>query len=198
MALTWTSSDLAAWTYDGSRPRASTAERDPVWMGALWECPQVFEVDGHGVMLASVWEADVLHHVGYGLGATFDRGRFAATDWGRLGFGDSYYAPSYFRDREGRPCLIFWMRGVADAEAGWSGCLSMPYVLSIEGGRLVADPTPRSPTAGGAVAGWRPELRLRPRVAARPLGGRTVPEVPDRDDRTGRCPVRAPRARARR
>ncbi len=161
MALTWTSGDLESWEYDGVAASRSTAERDPVWMGALWECPQVFEVDGHGVLVASVWEADVLHHVGYGLG-TYDRGRFAATDWGRLSFGDSYYAPSYFRDRKGRPCLIFWMRGVADAESGWSGCLSVPYVLSVEAGRLVATPHPGLADRRGRSPEPDPDLAAGP------------------------------------
>jgi beta-fructofuranosidase len=69
-------------------------------------------------------------------------GRFTATVWGRLSFGESYYAPSFFRDSEDRPCVIFWMRGVVDADARWAGCLSVPYLLSVNGERLVAQPHP--------------------------------------------------------
>jgi beta-fructofuranosidase len=140
MALTYVSPDLARWEYDGVAAARSTTETDP-WLGALWECPQFFEIGGHWVMVSSVWSDDVLHYAGYGIG-TFAGGRFEARTWGQLSFGESYYAPSFFRDREGRPCLIFWMRGVLDADAGWCGALSLPYVLSLVGDRLVAQPHP--------------------------------------------------------
>jgi beta-fructofuranosidase len=141
MALTYTSTDLTRWTYDGVAASRSTDERSPVWMGALWECPQFVEVDGRWVMVSSIWDDDVLHYAGYSVGGYVD-GRFEADTWGRLSFGDSYYAPSFFRDRDGRPCLMFWMRGVADAGEGWSSCLSLPHVLSVADGRLVAAPHP--------------------------------------------------------
>ncbi|GAA4742082.1 hypothetical protein GCM10023350_28560 [Nocardioides endophyticus] len=145
LALTYTSTDLTEWVYDGVALARSTDEVEPVWMGALWECPQIFEVDGHWVMVSSVWDDDVLHYAGYGIGDSYSYqdGRFAPLDWGRLSFGGSYYAPSFFRDREGRPCLMFWMRGVTDSQEGWASCLSVPYLLSVENGRLVALPHPQ-------------------------------------------------------
>jgi beta-fructofuranosidase len=145
LALTYTSDDLEAWDYDGVALSRSTDEVEPVWMGALWECPQIFPVDGHWAMVSSVWDDDVLHYAGYALGGpdSYAGGRFSPTGWGRLSFGGSYYAPSFFRDRDGRPCLIFWMRGVVDEEAGWASCLSIPYALSVEDGRLVASPHPQ-------------------------------------------------------
>lgn len=144
LALTYTADDLGTWTYDGVALSRSTDEVEPVWMGALWECPQIFEVDGHWTMVSSVWDNDVLHYAGYGLGGpdSYRDGRFSPTSWGQLSFGTSYYAPSFFRDRDGRPCLIFWMRGVADEDQGWASCLSMPYLLSVQEGRLVAEPHP--------------------------------------------------------
>lgn len=113
MALTYSSADLDHWGYDGVAASRSTSETSPVWMGALWECPQFFEIDGRWVMVSSIWDDDVLYHAGYGTGQLAD-GRFKADSWGQLSFGDSYYAPSFFRDRRGRPCLMFWMRGVSD------------------------------------------------------------------------------------
>ena len=172
LALSYTSDDLAQWTYAGVAASRWSQETDPVWMGALWECPQVFEVDGHWVMVSSVWDADVLHYAGYGIGdaSSYRDGRFTATDWGRLSFGSSYYAPSFFRDRDGRPCLIFWMRGVSDAEQGWASCLSLPYVLAVQEGRLVATPHPEVASARGAelapgeAAGSAYELEWTPQA----------------------------------
>ena len=141
MALTYTSADLENWDYAGVALSRSTHETEPVWTGALWECPQFFEIEGRWIMVSSIWDDDVLHHAGYGIGQLTD-GRFEADSWGQLSFGDSYYAPSFFRDRAGRPCLIFWMRGVSDPDQGWASCLSLPYVLSVQGDRLVAEPHP--------------------------------------------------------
>jgi len=139
MALAWTSTDLRSWTYDGVALARSATEREPVWMGALWECPQFFQVDGVDVMVSSVWDADVLHYAGYATGAYRD-GRFDAAGWGRLTYGDGYYAPSLFLDAAGRPCLSFWIRGVADEQAGWAGAHSVPFLLSAADGALVATP----------------------------------------------------------
>ncbi|WP_404444248.1 glycoside hydrolase family 32 protein [Microbacterium marinum] len=140
-ALAYTSDDLDRWTYEGVALQRSTMETDDVWMGALWECPQIVDVDGHAVMVSSVWDADVLHYAGYALGSYAD-GRFTADAWGRLTYGDSYYAPSFFEDAEGRPCLLFWMRGIGGGEEDWASAHSVPHLLSVEDGQLVATPHP--------------------------------------------------------
>ncbi|MGO4535747.1 glycoside hydrolase family 32 protein [Leifsonia sp. 2MCAF36] len=158
MAVTYRSADLDAWEFDGVTLERPTEEREPVWMGALWECPQIFEVDGRAVMVSSVWDADTLHYAGYAVGE-YEDGRFRAQSWGRLTFGPSYYAPSFFRDAAGRPCLTFWMRGVADFEASWASAHSVPHVLHLEGDNLVAVPHPDLLTYHG------------PRVAAGQLPG---------------------------
>ncbi len=139
MALTYTSADLDTWVYDGVALSRSITETEPVWMGALWECPQIFEIDGVAVMISSVWDQDVLHHVGYAVGS-FDAGRFTPRRWGRLTWGDSLYAPSLFRDSEGRACLTFWLRGIAGED--WTGAHSVPYLLSVVDDAVVATPHP--------------------------------------------------------
>ena len=140
-ASSFISDDLRSWSFDGLAASRNTSETNPVWTGALWECPQIFSIDGRDVMVTSVWQDDELHYVAYAIG-TFADGRFDATSWGRLTFGDSYYAPSFFRDRDGLPCLISWMRGAGDATAGRASALSVPHVLRLEGETLVAEPHP--------------------------------------------------------
>lgn len=185
MALAYRSEDLDTWTYEGIALERPTSERDPVWLGALWECPQVAEVDGTHVMVSSVWDDDVLHYAGYALGS-YATGRFDAKTWGRLTHGPSYYAPSFFRDAAGRPCLLFWMRGVEDVEAGWAGAHSVPYVLGVEGDRLVASPHPdveryrQAPVADGVVPGLAADVLWSPREDAPVVvssGGETMVEL---------------------
>ena len=163
MALSWTSSDLRAWSYDGVVLARSTAETDPVWMGELWECPQFFRVDGVDVMVSSVWDrARGPQYGAYAFGS-YAGGRFDADGWGRLMYGDGY-APSYFVDGEGMPWLQFWIRGVADRDAGWAGALSVPYRMRFVDGALVGAPHPdvdarRGPLAAdGRVAGLAADI----------------------------------------
>lgn len=142
MALTYVSDDeLDTWRYDGVALARSTHETDRVWTGSLWECPQIFPIEDRYAMVSSVWDNDNLHYAAYALGSYAD-GRFRADTWGRLTYGPSYYAPSLFLDSEQRPCLSFWMRGIADHEAGWAGAHSIPHLLSLQGDRLVATPHP--------------------------------------------------------
>ncbi|MFH8253119.1 glycoside hydrolase family 32 protein [Microbacterium sp. B2969] len=171
MALSYVSDDLETWTYEGVALRRSTDERDPVWMGALWECPQIFDLDGRAVMVSSVWDDDVLHYAGYAVG-DYAGGVFTATSWGRLTFGDSLYAPSLFRDAEGRACLSFWMRGIADVDEGWGSAHSLPYILRLDGEQLIAEPHTDiaahrdEPSADGIVRGLAAEIQWSPRADA--------------------------------
>lgn len=172
MALRYTSDDLEAWTYRGVALERASATTDPVWMGALWECPQIFDLDGRAVMVSSVWEADVLHYAGYAVGA-YGEGRFAPDAWGRLTYGDSYYAPSLFTDADGRPCVTFWMRGFGGASEGWAGAHSVPYLLTVTGERIVATPHPDvvahrgRVSPDGRVAGLAADVVWTPVGAAR-------------------------------
>jgi beta-fructofuranosidase len=136
-ALRYSSENLAEWDYEGISLQRSTRERSPVWTGALWECPQFFEVDGRAVMISSVWDDNVLFYAGYSVGQ-FIQDKFVAENWGQLSFGPSYYAPSFFRDATGQPCVMFWMRGIEDQAERWASAHSLPYVLTLSGDQLVA------------------------------------------------------------
>jgi beta-fructofuranosidase len=122
-ATVWafTSEDLHAW-----EPAGVLAERSPEadgeWTGHAWECPQWWSIDGHEVLLVSVWEPERLHHLAY---------RVDDGPWRRLSSG-LHYAGSAFTHRDGRPGLVTWLREV--------GATSLPMTLTLEGDRLVAHP----------------------------------------------------------
>lgn len=138
-AVSYSSPDLSEWKLDGIAAQRSGTETDPVWTGTMWECPQLFEIDGSHVLVTSIWEDDVLHYVAYGVG-TYAEGKFIARSWGQLSYGKSYYAPSFFRDKDGAPSLIFWVRGVISPEGQWASALSIPHTLTLDGDTLVATP----------------------------------------------------------
>jgi beta-fructofuranosidase len=167
-ALSYYSTDLDGWSYEGIALQRSSEERHPVWMGELWECPQIVAVGDRHLMIVSVWSADTLHYSAYAIGRYAD-GRFDADDWGRLTFGPSYYAGSVFEDEDGQPGIVFWMRGVQGP--GWTGAHSIPYRLGLDRGRPVlaphpdlnayrGDPTGDALTAPATDAIWTPGRSL--------------------------------------
>lgn len=145
------------WIYRGVLASRSVRETEPTWMGSLWECPQMIPLSGGGhALITSVWEDDVLHYAACGLGE-YRNGEFIASDWLRLTWGDSHYAPSAFQDEVGRWCVLFWMRGIGGDGDGWAGAHSVPYLVdSHDGLRLVVHPD---------IAGYR-----RPASIDGPLG----------------------------
>lgn len=149
LALSWTSSDLDTWTYAGvlASRAGSEADADPVWTGSAWECPQLFRLDDGWVLLVSVWAEGMTRHEAYAIGDLVE-GRFIARSWRRLTYGPAHYAGSVFTDREGRRCLLHWLRGVADRSGEWAGAHSVPHALSLDGDRIVAAPHPQ--VASGA------------------------------------------------
>lgn len=132
-ALQYSSPDLVRWTFDGPIAQGSAFVTDPVWTGSVWECPQLFEVDGRWVLLVSAWDADVVHHVAYAIG-DYDGARFSAERWGRLTHGTIAYATSFFRDANGLPVVMSWLResgNVAPPNSPWASAVSLPFVLAI-------------------------------------------------------------------
>ncbi|MCX2748775.1 glycoside hydrolase family 32 protein [Arthrobacter sp. MI7-26] len=138
-AISYSSPDLAGWELDGIAAQRPGSDRDQAWTGTMWECPQLFEIDGSHVLVTSIWEDDVLHYVAYGIGSYKD-GMFTARTWKQLSYGAGYYAPSFFRDKDGKPSLIFWIRGVISPDRKWASALSIPHTLTLENDTLIATP----------------------------------------------------------
>jgi beta-fructofuranosidase len=142
-ALQYRSDDLLTWSYDGVLAQRPSTERAGAWTGSMWECPQLFPLDGAWVLLVSVLHDGTLHNVAYAVG-DYDGRRFTPQVWGEFGHGPAMYATTTFTDRDGRRCAISWLReaGVAPDGSAWSGALSVPWVLRLDGDLLVADPHP--------------------------------------------------------
>jgi uncharacterized protein (DUF1810 family) len=155
-ALQYRSADLITWDYDGVLAQRSPRDTAGTWTGSMWECPQLFALDGTWVLLISILDAGVPQYVAYALG-DYDGRRFAARVWGRFGHGDLIYATTAFLDADGRRCVMSWLRergGAAPAGSPWAGALSLPWVLRVEGDLLVARPHPNLPV-GAVVADGR-------------------------------------------
>lgn len=134
-ALLYESPDLRNWTYRGPILVGRSSDTDPLWTGTMWECVDLFELDGTHVLVVSVWDEGDTHYPIYFTGSYAD-GLFAPDAVHPLDLGlRHFYAPQSFRDESGRRIIIGWMQEGRDdeqtGEAGWSGVLSAPRVLSL-------------------------------------------------------------------
>ncbi len=174
LAVQYSSSDRRSWTYDGVVCSRPSSDREGVWTGTMWECPQLFQVGDDWVLAVSVWDADTLHYVAAAVGS-YDGSTFTPDRWSRLTHDEVSYATTFFADKDGRPCLMFWLRENADhdnASRSWAGALSVPMVASINEDRTVRlAPHPdldgrREPVATGTVGGIRVDSGLDLRLDA--------------------------------
>lgn len=140
VVLSWISRDLATWAFDGE-VAVGVPRNDGPWLGTAWECPHLVSVDGYDVLLVGSWKAGITGEVLAAVGHLQD-GRLDTTEWTQITHGGGHYAATTFLDADDQPCVIFWIRGIADLEAGWAGALSLPYRLSVTDGRLRLQPHP--------------------------------------------------------
>ena len=141
--LLYRSRDLHHWEYlhklVQGKPNGKVAV-NPCDSGEMWECPDVFAVNGRHCLLYSTedkvfWTTgkyDTRHH------------RYIPMRTGVLDHG-AYYAPKSFLAPDGRRILWGWIRETRPepqfAAAGWSGAMALPRVLTVnDEGQLEIEP----------------------------------------------------------
>ncbi len=139
--LGWSSTDLHAWTFDGE-VATGPVPAAPDQLGTAWECPQITDVDGRTIALICSWEGGETGEVFAAVGRMDGHRFLAAEPWDRITYGRGHYAPTVFTDADGRPGVIFWIRGVADPAGRWAGALSIPYRLAVVEGHVTLEPHP--------------------------------------------------------
>ncbi|WP_121820597.1 GH32 C-terminal domain-containing protein [Halostella salina] len=127
-ALLYRGDTLRDWEYVGP---VLTGDWDGA--GDVWECPELLDFGDTQLLHVSNYE-DVLYFLGEFDGETFER-----ESTGLLDHGD-FYAPQSTTDDDGRVLTWGWVmearEGPAQWNAGWSGALSLPRVLTVEDGEL--------------------------------------------------------------
>lgn len=132
-AVVYRSVDFLNWEFVDSLVALDRVS-DGVGKGATgWECPDFFEVDGHHVLVVSMWDHQALS-VSYFVGQYSDS-KFVPEQEGIVDPGVSFYAPQSFTDDIGRRIMFGWLRESRSVEsqidAGWSGVMSLPRVVSV-------------------------------------------------------------------
>ena len=130
----------------------------PLSQNTLWECPQLFEIDGRHVLVLSVEDEGETPYVGYAVGQLGGRplrGRELGPPVASAAA--TTRRPSCATSRAARRSSS-GSREIRDDAAGWAGALSVPYLLALRGDELVLAPHPdleryRSDSTGTDVAG---------------------------------------------
>lgn len=165
-AFLYESENLRDWTHLGPLligDADAAPTDDPRWTGTMWECVDLFrmhapeagratgpvgsEAPGTDILVFSAWDDGDTKHPLYWTG-TYEGDTFTRDRLERLDFGGRYfYAPQTFADEAGRRVLFGWLQeGRTDAaciEAGWSGVMSLPRVVTLgDDGTLRQRPAP--------------------------------------------------------
>jgi beta-fructofuranosidase len=135
--LQYSSPDLRRWRADGVLAEPEPGRPGPG--GAVWECPQLFPLDGSWVLLVSVWDG-VPGGVACAVG-DYDGRRFRPRAWHRLA-ADPLYATTAFLDADGRRSAFSWLQEPGPAPGAWAGALTVPWLLALDGDRVVVRPHP--------------------------------------------------------
>lgn len=114
-------------------------------MGFMWECPDLFELDGKEVLIFSpqgIGMEGQEHISGYYIGKLdYQSGKYIHNDFTKLDSGFEFYAPQTFLDEKNRRILIGWLvnhKPYPDEE--WSGVMTIPRELRIKNDRLYSYP----------------------------------------------------------
>ena len=121
--------------------------------GVMWECPDLFRLDGQDVLMCS--PMDMLpegfeYHNGNGtmyMLGTLDKasGTFKAETDHAVDYGIDFYAPQTIVTPDGRTVMIAWMQNwdtsrLHPRETPWFGQMTLPRELSVKNGRIYQVP----------------------------------------------------------
>ena len=134
----------------------------PETFGYMWECPDLFCLDGQWYLAVSPQGIQCQNVYGCGYFAVYGDWRAHCTlgEFHEADFGFDYYAPQSFVDENGRRIQIGWM-GMPDADYGnaptvahgWQHCFTVPRLLTKgPGGTLLQTPVPELDARRSAAA----------------------------------------------
>lgn len=151
--LLFKSTDLEAWTLVGEI--AGSELNDMGLFGYMWECPDLFHLDGHDVLISCPQGIEPegrrylnRHQAGYLLGTLdYETGHYPHSKFFQLDYGHEFYAPQTTLAEDGRRLIVGWM-GVPDQDEfsqptlkhGWIHIMTAPRELSIKQGQIYQSP----------------------------------------------------------
>ncbi len=139
--LLYGSQDLTRWKYRGVLLQdAPGGER-------MWECPDLFELDGKYVLILSLMGKAVHGNIYMTGRMDYAAGKFIPEHTGVLDEGFDFYAAQTVVSPEGKRFLMAWQNNwgmdLHGRDPLRNGCLTMPRELSIREGKLYSRPAPQ-------------------------------------------------------
>lgn len=130
------------------------AETDAESLGFMFECPNYYEQNGHGVIFFAPmgltgegrYDFKNVFSVVYGVGAPLDvhACAFRFESLREMDKGFDFYAPQTYRDESGRQILMGWLGNSKSPyptdKNGWAHMLTVPRELGLEGSFVTQRP----------------------------------------------------------
>lgn len=146
--LLFQSEDLLNWTFKSVLLEGKTHQ------GIMWECPDLFHLDGKDVLLMSPIEMQQEGNAYQNLNSTvafigtvdWTTGRLAVNNYQEIDSGLDFYAPQTCIDAQNKRIMIAWMqmwsRNMPTNDLGhlWAGAMTLARELSVEQNQLIQKP----------------------------------------------------------
>jgi beta-fructofuranosidase len=144
--LLYKSEDLVNWIYVGVMCRSENK------LGRMWECPDLFELDGHDVLLTSPQEMKPEVHrfnnvfgTIYMIGkVNYKTGEYTYDICDEIDGGLDFYAPQTLITPDNRRIMIAWMqsweRNIPSDKFGFAGMMTIPRELTVKNNKLIQNP----------------------------------------------------------
>ena len=146
--LLYQSDDLLNWKF------ISVMAKGEGNFGFMWECPDLFELNGKDVLVMSPQGVNPegnnyhnLHQSGYVMGQlNYQTGHLDHGPFYMLDHGFDFYAPQTMIDDRGRRILIAWMdmweSDMPTQKYNYSGAMTIPRIVIMKDDKLYTEPVP--------------------------------------------------------
>ena len=178
--LVYESEDAFSWRYGGTLLAGGGR------LGKMWECPDLFSLDGTDILLFSVQMIrgdDPAFSPGHGAVWTYgryekDKNRFLPKGGGQIDHGIDFYAPQTLLLPDGRRIMTAWMQnwetcGCCREDLDFNGQMIFPREITFRDGKLLQEPVRELETLYGARTAYE-EVRLEKESRLPGIGGRTI------------------------
>lgn len=142
--LMYESTDLKQWQPCGPIVSSHSREKE----GWMWECPDLFTLDGQEVLLCSPMGMKAqaekfmnLSQVCYAVGhLDYQQHQFTGSEFRELDHGHNFYATQTMQTPDKRRIFFGWLspfnEKMLEQADGWAGTLTLPRELALEGGQV--------------------------------------------------------------
>ena len=146
--LMFKSEDLLTWDF------YSVVLEGEAHQGIMWECPDLFHLDGKDVLIMSPIEMKQEGHAYANLSSTvafigemdWETGKLSVENYHEIDGGLDFYAPQTCENEQGERIMVAWMQmwqrnfPTHDLGHGWAGSMTLPRKLHVVDNYLCQEP----------------------------------------------------------